>query len=160
MRRALAFAGVVVGVAAAWLLLLPPTPLAQPVAFNHAKHGGMACSVCHRGAEGAARAGIPQADTCLQCHAAAPVAQAQGPWDAAAKGARFPWVRVTRVPEHVYFSHRRHVGLARLDCKSCHANVGARTAPPGRAPARLDMDSCLACHQREGASQDCAACHR
>ena len=160
MRRGLAFAGIVAGVAAAWLLLLPPAPAAQPLAFNHAKHRGMACTVCHRGAEEAARAGIPQGDTCLKCHASAPLARAQGLWDAAAKGADLPWVRVTRVPEHVYFSHRRHVRLARLECGSCHGDIGVRTAPPGRAATRLDMDSCIACHRREDASQDCAACHR
>jgi predicted CXXCH cytochrome family protein len=158
--RALVFTGVVLAVGAAWLLLLPPAPLAQPLAFNHARHKGVTCTVCHRGAETAARASIPQGDLCLKCHATAPLPQAQGLWDAATKGARLPWTRVTHVPDHVYFSHRRHVGLARLECLSCHADIGARTAPPGRAPLRLDMDSCLACHRSEGATLDCAACHR
>ena len=161
MRSYLVFAGVVVGVAGGWLFLLPPAPIAQPLAFNHASHRTMACSVCHRGAETAARAAIPQGDICLKCHATAPkAAGAFAVWRDAGQGARIPWVRVARVPDHVYFSHRRHASLAKLDCASCHADVGQRTAPPGRAPVRLDMDACIACHSREGASQDCAACHR
>ncbi len=158
--RSLAFAGLVLAVGAAWLLLLPPAPLAQPLAFNHSRHTGIACAVCHRGVETAARAGIPQGDFCLKCHATTPVPRAQGLWDDAAKGGRLHWTRVTHLPDHVYFSHRRHVGVARLECRSCHASVGEGPAPPGRAPVRLDMNSCLACHRSEGASLDCAACHR
>lgn len=160
MARSLRFAVVMAALAGAWVLALPPGPVAQPVAFNHAKHGPMACVVCHRGAEAGARAGLPQGDLCLKCHAAAPVAGAAPLWEEAARGASIPWIRVTRLPDHVFFSHRRHAGLARLDCASCHADVGKRPAPPTRAPLRLDMDSCIACHRREGASQDCAACHR
>lgn len=160
MQRALAFAGIVVAVAAGWLLALPPAPLSQPVGFDHAKHRGMACTVCHRGAEVSARAGIPQGETCAKCHATAPRGTDAAPWSDVGRSGRLGWTRVTRVPDHVYFSHRRHVALAKLDCAACHADVGQRAAPPARVPLRLDMDACLTCHRTEGASQDCAACHR
>lgn len=159
MTRLLRAAAVTAATAVAWVLLLPAAPLAQP-AFNHARHTGMGCTVCHRGAEAEARAGIPEAAVCLKCHATAPAAIRAASWDDAAKGRPIAWVRVTRLADHVMFSHRRHVGLARLDCTSCHADVGASTSPPGRAPVRLDMDACLGCHRREGAGQDCAGCHR
>jgi hypothetical protein len=58
------------------------------------------------------------------------------------------------------FSHRRHVTLAKLDCESCHGKMRERMAPLGVAPVRLDMNTCLSCHRREGAAEDCAACHR
>ena len=160
MRRYVAFVGIALGVAAAWLVVLPSAPVAQPIDFSHAKHRPMACTVCHSGGETAARAGIPQRNLCLKCHATAPTARAAALWANASQGASIPWKRVTHVPDHVFFSHQRHAGLARLDCASCHADVGQSEAPPGRAPMRLDMTACIDCHRREGASEDCAACHR
>jgi hypothetical protein len=160
MSRLLRLAVLTVGTAAAWMLLLPRPPLRQPIAFNHARHAGMGCGVCHRGALEQARAGIPEAAVCLKCHATAPRAAAAVKWGEAGRAPAIAWVRVSRLPEHAMFSHRRHVGLARLECTSCHADVGTSAVPPGRPPMRLDMGACLACHEREGASQDCAACHR
>lgn len=160
MVRPLALAGIMVAAGAGWVVLMPPAPAAQPVDFSHARHRGMACAVCHEGAEVSARAGIPPGDTCLKCHATAPRGMHAALWSEVERGGRLPWIRVSRVPDHVYFSHRRHVALAKLDCASCHADIGQSTAPPARAPLRLDMDACLKCHRTEEASQDCAACHR
>jgi hypothetical protein len=160
MALTLRFAGVTACVAIAWVLALPKAPTVQPVAFAHARHPGMSCSVCHKGAESGEHAGIPEAGLCLQCHATAPRGVASERWEASAQGRPFAWVRVTRLPNHAYFSHRRHVGLGKLDCASCHADVGTSAVPPGRPPLRLDMDACLGCHRREGANQDCAGCHR
>ncbi|HWP99261.1 MAG TPA: cytochrome c3 family protein [Vicinamibacterales bacterium] len=160
MRRAPIFVALALGVAIGWVLLLPAWPIAQPVAFNHARHGGLACAVCHRGVETSSRAGLPDGGVCAKCHATPPRGEDPARWEEflAPDGAR--WVRVTRVPDHVLFSHRRHVSLARLECSSCHGDIGRRVAPPARAPVRLDMSGCLSCHRREGASEDCAACHR
>jgi hypothetical protein len=160
MGRLLRVAALTLGTAAAWVLLLPRPALQQPIAFNHARHAGMGCDVCHRGALEQARAGIPAAAVCLKCHATAPRAAAAVKWDEAGRDQPIAWLRVSHLPEHVMFSHRRHAGLARLECASCHADVGTSAGPPGRPPMRLDMNACLACHKREGASQDCAACHR
>lgn len=160
MRRVLRLAALALGTAAAWVLLLPRSPLAQPIAFDHARHSGMGCGVCHRGAFEQARAGIPEAAVCLKCHATAPRGVTAGPWGETGRGQPIAWVRVSGLPEHATFSHRRHVALAGLECTSCHADVGTSAAPPGRPPLRLDMDACLDCHRREGANQDCAACHR
>jgi hypothetical protein len=160
MGRLLLFAGLTLGIAAAWVLVLPRPALQQPIAFNHARHAGMGCVVCHRGAFEQARAGIPEAAVCLKCHATAPRAAAAVKWDEAGRAQPIAWLRVSHLPEHAMFSHRRHVGLARLECASCHADVGTSAVPPRRPPMRLDMNACLDCHKREGASQDCAACHR
>jgi cytochrome c7-like protein/class III cytochrome C family protein len=160
MSRPLRLAVMTLGTAAAWVLLLPRAPLGQPIAFNHARHASMACPVCHRGAFEQARAGIPEAAVCLKCHATAPRAAAAVKWEELGRAQPIAWVRVSHLPEHAMFSHRRHVGLARLECTSCHGDVGTSAVPPGRPPMRLDMDACLACHRREGANQDCAGCHR
>lgn len=159
-RSAITATALVIGIAAGWVLLLPSRPAAQPIAFNHARHQALTCVVCHAGVERAAGATLPQIATCAKCHATAPATVAQGRWDSMMKAGRIDWVRVTRVPAHVMFSHRRHVVLARLDCTSCHGDTGAATTPPPRAARRLEMAACLSCHQQGAASQDCAACHR
>jgi Cytochrome c7 and related cytochrome c/Class III cytochrome C family len=144
-------------VATAWIVVLPPSPVDQPIAFPHAKHQGVTCTVCHRGAATTARAGIPGAAVCAKCHSTIP-----GRATTATAGREPPiaWVQVTHVPDHVMFSHRRHVTIAKLDCESCHGRIRDRTAPLGAAPMRLEMNTCLSCHSREGAAEDCAACHR
>ena len=144
-------------VAAAWVVVLPPSPVRQPIAFPHAKHQGVACTVCHRGAATTARAGIPSAAICEKCHLTIP---GRATTTTAQREPPIAWVQVTHVPDHVMFSHRRHVTLAKLDCESCHGKMRERMAPLGVAPVRLDMKTCLACHSREGAAEDCAACHR
>ena len=152
---------VAVVVAVGWVIALPSAPLAQPIAFNHAKHASAGCVLCHQGAGAGVRAGIPQGDVCIRCHATAPASGvSELAWNDVTSGKRIAWRRVTRVPDHVAFSHRRHTGPGQLACVSCHGDMGQRTEPPGRAPVRLVMDTCLTCHKREGASEDCAGCHR
>ncbi len=160
MRRFLAPALVAIVIAAAWVELLPAAVARQPIQFPHAKHRTVACTLCHRGAETAARAGIPDVTFCAKCHATAPAGTA-AVWDTAVARQTIGWVQVTRVlPPHVMFSHQRHVTLARLDCSSCHGAMRDRMTPPSAAPTRIAMATCLGCHRQEGAADDCAACHR
>ena len=158
-RSAITAAALVIGIAAAWMLLLPSRPAAQPIAFNHAKHQALTCAGCHRGAVTSERATLPGPDVCAKCHASAPKGVDAGPWNSL-QSSTANWVKVTRVPDHVLFSHRRHVALGKLDCSSCHGDIGQRTAPPAGAPIRLEMATCRACHNQSGANEDCAACHR
>lgn len=159
MRRLVGAAFVMVAVAAAWIAMLPPAPIRQPMAFPHAKHQTTGCTVCHTGGQTAAHAGIPDVAVCTKCHATAP-AGTGGVWDAAVSRRTIGWVQVTEMPDHVMFSHRRHTRLGGLRCESCHGDMKQRWTPPGRSPVRLDMTTCLSCHRREGAAEDCAACHR
>lgn len=158
-RRAIAGAALAIGIAAVWMFVLPSRPAAQPIAFNHARHQALTCAGCHRGVETSERATLPGPGVCATCHASAPTGVDAARWNDLQRAA-VTWVKVTRVPDHVLFSHRRHVTIAKLDCSSCHADIGQRSTPPGRAPIRLDMKTCRSCHQQEGASEDCAACHR
>ncbi len=160
MVRPLILGATVLAVATAWVLVLPVRAVTQPLAFNHAKHTAVACATCHSGVETSARATFPSGATCAKCHATAPASVGRVSWDALQRQDPARWVPVTRLADHVMFSHRRHVTLGGLACESCHADIGQRTAPPPRAPMRLKMDTCLGCHQQEGASADCAACHR
>lgn len=162
MGRALGFAALTLTVAGFWLLLWPAAPVSQPLPFPHARHRQMDCALCHSGAETAARAGLPGLGLCARCHATAPRGFSNEQWPAAAQASAdgAPWIQVTRVPDHVFFSHRRHVAIAGLDCASCHSTVTEATEPLTRPARRLDMDGCLRCHRQENASDDCLACHR
>ena len=47
----------------------PPAP-PQPLAYSHKAHidAGLECSRCHRGAERAKEAGLPEMRACVTCH--------------------------------------------------------------------------------------------
>lgn len=158
--RVFRFIGVASVVAGLWALAIPGGESRQPLAFNHARHNGLSCVVCHQGVETAARARIPGKAVCEKCHATAPPHVSDAAWRDFTRNPEGRWTQVTHVPDHVAFSHRRHVSIGRLECVSCHADVGRRATPPGRAPISLTMENCLQCHRREGVSEDCAGCHR
>ncbi len=139
-------------------------PVEQPIAFNHRKHvseNELACSTCHTSYEKEAFSGLPDAEACAVCHA-----EAQGTSGEERKlvgilqsGRPLEWKPLFRQPAHVFYSHRRHVVTAGIECKVCHGAIGESVKPPARVKL-LRMDDCLACHQRTGASTACTSCHR
>lgn len=140
------------------------TASAQPIAFNHKLHAatlGLECGHCHQGVETGVFATLPKAEICLACHAA-PLSE--NPEEAKVREygekGEIPWHRLTRVPDHVYFSHQRHVKFGQVSCETCHGKMTERTRPPSSAPMELSMNDCLDCHRRHGASIDCVSCHR
>ncbi len=160
MMRTIGLVAYAVGLSLVWAAVWPPPAVTQPITFNHLRHGDLACTVCHAGVDSSARAGLPPPAVCTACHATAPAGVEARAWAQLSRATASPWTPVTRLPEHAWFSHRRHVSLARLDCASCHGDVARRTTPPPRNPVRLAMSGCVSCHRREGASEDCNACHR
>jgi hypothetical protein len=61
---------------------------------------------------------------------------------------------------HVYFSHRVHTTVGGMECEDCHGPVEEWEEPPTRPnPALLSMHACITCHEDEGATIDCLACH-
>lgn len=142
----------------------------QPVPFNHALHAGTnktPCETCHEHAADRAHAGLPRLEVCMDCHknitpkSEAGAAHVEGMRRLFKEGGDLMWVRVYELPAHVYFSHQRHTEIAGLECKTCHGDMLALSAPPPRPIARtLQMDNCLACHEARGVTGDCAACHR
>jgi hypothetical protein len=162
MKRVFLFVVTMLTAAAIWAFVAPAVAVTQPLAFNHARHTvALTCVGCHSGVMTGEQASLPSGDTCAKCHASAPASVSAASWQALLQTAGPPpWVPVTRLPEHVMFSHRRHAALGGLACESCHGDIGTRATPPVRAPMRLEMKTCLACHQKEGASEDCAGCHR
>lgn len=137
----------------------------QPIQYNHQKHVeelGLGCEDCHENVESGARAWIPNIEICGGCHfdleadnlEQRKVAQFVESQD------RIPWIQVHTVPDHAYFSHRRHVKQGSLGCETCHGKVGQMESPFLQPYVAIEMDWCIECHEQKGASTDCYACHR
>ncbi|HSA94174.1 MAG TPA: cytochrome c3 family protein [Terriglobales bacterium] len=139
-------------------------PRVQPIAFNHAKHieNGLSCSDCHAGVEGQAHAGLPDADVCLTCHeeALGQSSEEEKLRTLVHAGKPLSWAQLTRVKSDIYFSHRRHVQIARLACSECHGPIEKTTAPPVRPFRVFTMETCIRCHQTNRAGTECNDCHR
>lgn len=139
----------------------------QPLRFSHKAHVKEAkCTACHPNYEKHASAGLPRLADCLDCHEGT---QSKEPEDVkeeaklvqyAEKKAEIRWVRLYRVPDHSFFSHRRHVVLGKVECKMCHGEIEASDAPPRRPAQAIEMDWCVSCHRKEKVSTDCNGCHR
>ena len=75
------------------------------------------------------------------------------------------WVRVHRVPDHVFFTHKRHVNSG-VSCRECHGEVEKMEVLRQVAP--LSMGWCLDCHKRKQAERpaerarltECVTCHK
>jgi len=152
-------------VAALWLDACNQAPAAvQPIQFSHKAHieKGLPCDGCHQFVEKAAFAGMPSTETCMMCHQSAITdnPEEEKVRQYAEKSVQIPWQRVYEVPGHVYFSHRRHVTLGRIECVRCHGNVGESAAPLTVAALPISKDRCKDCHAQHGAASDCNACHR
>lgn len=136
----------------------------QPIAYNHKKHIdlGLECATCHTGiAEQKARAGLPDLETCVSCHAPDDENPKTKMIQTFASANRpIPWKRIYRVPSHVYFSHRRHVQIAKLDCSVCHGDMSQKETPVTRPAVAVRMERCMDCHRDSGVTNDCLACHR
>ncbi len=137
----------------------------QPIQFNHYKHTQeleLECVMCHQGVQDKVRATIPSIEICIECHSE-PVTDSPEEEKIRtyySKGEEIPWKRLFQVPKHVFFSHRRHVTVADLECENCHGDMAKRTKPPSKAPMKIKMNKCLSCHRKLQAKTDCVSCHR
>ena len=149
-----------------------PSP-EQPFKFSHKVHAGDAhigCTSCHTYAERGPVAGVPSMARCQGCHKFVKEDKDNAQLDQELKALRkvldegkpVQWARVHRVPDHVYFPHRRHVVNAKLECKACHGEVEKMDVVRQVSP--LTMGWCLECHQKPQnkgkAPTDCWACHK
>ena len=145
-----------------------PLVVQPPIPFNHQKHlaAELTCAACHVHAESQAFAGIPAVNDCLECHAAVGI-ETPGLTkiepqlkQIAERGEEIPWKKVHRLAGHVYFSHRRHVTQAKLECAVCHGDMSTVTSPVVRQAIPITMERCLECHRQQQVTTDCLACHR
>jgi hypothetical protein len=164
-RAGLAIALPILVVAALLSIVFRAPPVKQPVAFNHRKHTEQLkidCQLCHQYVATGAHAGLPNAERCVMCHQAR---QGTSPEAARltvllARGDPLRFNKLFHLAPYVYFTHRRHVGIAKLPCQDCHGTIAQTERPPERPLVTIRMAVCLGCHQDKGQPVDCVACHR
>jgi hypothetical protein len=61
------------------------------------------------------------------------------------EGRSVEWVRIHKLPDHVFFSHAQHVGAGKLDCAQCHGTIEEMHVV--RQVNDLSMGWCLECHR-------------
>jgi hypothetical protein len=150
----------------AWAAFGASYTIIQPIKYNHKLHienVELICNDCHMYAESMPSATIPNIKVCEECHSEEPMTDS--PEEAKLinyieKGKHIPWQRIYSVPDHVYFSHRRHVLVAELDCSECHGHVEELTEPSAYPLWLPSMDNCIDCHKRLKVTNDCLVCHR
>jgi hypothetical protein len=96
---------------------------------------------------------------CMGCHKFVdrqdPRIQAIATAAASRKPLQFP--RMFREPDHVYFSHERHLARGVL-CAECHGDVAHMKQD---VPVKdMHMGFCMECHRERQASIDCLTCHK
>jgi hypothetical protein len=163
----------------------------QPIAFNHKKHAQnrVTCEVCHPLYKDHARAGIPGVKLCIRCHEEViyRMPEKDKIQEHRESGREIPWSRVYRIEPDIYgldrllygipnkvlghvyggenpiyFSHRRHTAIGKVECRECHGDVASMEKPITHRSVKIEMDRCMSCHkaQKEKVSVDCADCHR
>ena len=137
----------------------------QPIAFSHKKHVQeleIGCKECHPYYETSQHSGLPTLTTCKGCHEE-PLTdkpEERKIQTLAGEGQDDVFRKLFRLPDHAYYSHRRHVAVAGIACETCHGGIAHTTEPPEAPLVRITMGFCLDCHQRSGVSSDCTTCHR
>jgi hypothetical protein len=100
----------------------------QPIAYSHKKHVamGLQCKGCHTMPGDGEAATFPKESLCMGCHAGV---KKDSPEilklaEFARKKEPVPWVRLYKLPDFVWFSHKVHV--ERTSCERCHGPVAER----------------------------------
>ncbi len=164
-RGHLAIVVLLIAAAVVPLLARRGPAIPQPIAFNHRKHTqdlGLACEFCHKYVRQGAHAGLPAADTCSMCHSVpqGSSTEAARVTELITEGDPLQFNKLFRLPSHVYFTHRRHVGIGELECENCHGAIANTERPPGRPLVRITMEFCTDCHAEREQTLDCNGCHR
>lgn len=175
VAAALAALATAAGLVASSATAAPSAGPAQPIRFSHRVHAtdaAIGCTACHVYAERGPVAGIPSMARCQGCHKFVKEDPERPQITAELKPLLqilrdqkpIAWVRVNRLPDHVYFTHERHV-RAGVRCQECHGEVQQMEVVRQVAP--LTMGWCLECHhrkQREVAGRErlteCVTCHK
>ena len=126
----------------------------QSIKFSHQVHATdnkIDCFYCHHTAETAKSAGIPSTNVCLNCHELIREGTNSGRFEIkkiltnAENGRSNEWIRVHKLPDHVFFSHAQHAGVGKLECKDCHGFVKEEHLL--KQYSELSMGWCLDCHR-------------
>jgi len=161
----LAVLGALVITVAGVAFTLAGRSIEQPIAFNHRLHVedlGGECTDCHLYATTGVRATIPNTQLCGDCHVEALTDSAEEGKLVGfiESGEPIPWRKLYWVPDHVYFSHRRHTAIGGIACETCHGPMGQAAEPMRRPFVKVTMNGCMDCHEQAGVSNDCLLCHK
>ncbi|NIM12613.1 MAG: hypothetical protein GTO45_10910 [Candidatus Aminicenantes bacterium] len=137
----------------------------QPIPFDHNLHvegQELECTLCHPQVGTHERAALPANEICEECHSEELTGsklenQLRGYFT---DKNEIRWEKIYRVPDHVYFSHRRHVVSGKIGCESCHGDVKELKVPPRYPLIPPTMAQCMNCHKKHNITNDCLACHR
>ena len=106
---------------------------------------------------------MPNVEVCKRCHEDVVYVSSEKSKLLKYVNAReeIPWQQVHYVPQHVLFSHKRHVVAGKLECSQCHGDVAQVAAPITKPAVKLDMDACIDCHRKAYRNpNECLMCHR
>lgn len=126
----------------------------QPIKFSHKVHAGdnkIDCKYCHHTADYSKSAGIPSVDLCMNCHVLIREGTHSGKFEiskiveAHESKKAVEWVRIHNLPDHVFFSHAQHAGIAKIDCNKCHGAVEEMHIM--KQHSDLSMGWCINCHR-------------
>jgi len=127
----------------------------QPIKFSHKIHATdnkIDCMYCHTGVESSKSAVIPSADLCLNCHIIVREGRNSGKFEinkihaAVENNKPIEWVRIHKLPDHVFFSHAQHVNVGKRECQECHGEVEQMHIL--KQVEDLSMGWCLDCHDK------------
>ncbi|PLX12222.1 MAG: hypothetical protein C0597_13765 [Marinilabiliales bacterium] len=126
----------------------------QPIKFSHKVHATdnkIDCIYCHHTVETAKSAGIPSTNVCMNCHELVREGTYSGRFEIQKilthmeKEEAVRWIRIHKLPDHVFFSHAQHAGVGKLDCSECHGKVEDMHLL--KQVEDLSMGWCLDCHR-------------
>ena len=133
----------------------------QPIPFSHRIHTGVKeiqCRFCHPYVGRSTFPGMPPVEKCLYCHRYVIPDHPEIKKEHQYFNSRtpVPWVKVTYLPEHVFFNHERHI-KKEIECEACH---GAVKTMDRLNKVAFQMGFCIECHREKEANLDCwLACH-
>jgi hypothetical protein len=132
----------------------------QPLPYSHKQHLalGLACKDCHVNPDPGDEMNFPASSKCMTCHRTikkdSPAIQRLAAFDRNKQD--IPWVRVYKVPDFVFFSHKTHLD-AGAKCEECHGQVAQRDRLFRESD--LSMAGCMSCHRERNAALGCETCH-
>jgi len=128
----------------------------QPIKFSHKIHATdnkIDCRYCHTGVDNSKSAVIPSANVCLNCHSIVREGRNSGKFEinkihaAVENNKPIEWVRIHKLPDHVFFSHAQHVNVGKRECQECHGEVEQMHIV--KQVEDLSMGWCLDCHDKK-----------
>jgi hypothetical protein len=151
-------------VAFRWHEFFAGAEIKQPLEFSHKVHTeAVQCEDCHADIKKPYYAGLPDIKVCMGCHQGEPVSNSPEEKkliNYINNNKEISWKRLYKTPVHVYFSHNRHVSVAKLECETCHGAIGKTVKPPGKPLVAIEMSNCITCHKKNNVDTSCVTCHK